>query len=325
MSTEPNQTDSQREAVTEVDPYEIVVSDQNERRENADTNATEEDDANLEESIEKRGIVQPPVVRPNDDPDRPYEVIIGQRRVSAAQAVGLDRIPVVVMDYGDPEALAASVTENIRAFENDVSREDRARAVRRLKELNDWTNRGLADELGVSSGMVTKWLERTREEWQGTEIDPTFENDENGEDTGAVVVTKSSEETESSTTEEQTERTSFDDVPDGTIQEVRRAVGGGKRGEDVVKHIKGENLSVHETEEVAQRVERGQDPAKAVEQVAELKRRERESEAKVSTRVKFVGKTAEALQRAAKDMNTSDEDAVRVAVERYLNEHNYTN
>ena len=66
----------------------------------------------LAESIRRIGLVQPPTVR--RDGTGGYQLVAGQRRVSAARIAGLSEIQVVVRDYSDGSTLhAAQATENI--------------------------------------------------------------------------------------------------------------------------------------------------------------------------------------------------------------------
>jgi len=109
---------------------------------------------------------------------RSCTVVVGQRRTLAAQGAGLDEIPVVVMDFDDGDALEASITENVEAFNEDVSRKDRAFAIQRLKDMKGWNNRQVADSLGVHQRVVIDWLEYTRDEWAGTIVDPELDAEE---------------------------------------------------------------------------------------------------------------------------------------------------
>ncbi|HZX14676.1 MAG TPA: ParB/RepB/Spo0J family partition protein, partial [Thermodesulfobacteriota bacterium] len=53
-------------------------------------------------SIQEKGIIQPIVVRKNMNA---YEIIVGERRWRAAQRVGLTKVPVIIKDASDREAL----------------------------------------------------------------------------------------------------------------------------------------------------------------------------------------------------------------------------
>ena len=72
-------------------------------------------DAELQEladSIGKRGIIQPIVVR-NRGADN-FEIIAGERRWRAAQRAGLHEVPIVVLDVTDSEALELAIIENVQ-------------------------------------------------------------------------------------------------------------------------------------------------------------------------------------------------------------------
>ena len=76
------------------------------------------DDARMQdlvESIRKNGILVPAIVRSigNDK----YEMISGHRRMHAAQKLGLERIPVIIRDMSDDEAIVKMVDSNIQREE----------------------------------------------------------------------------------------------------------------------------------------------------------------------------------------------------------------
>jgi ParB/RepB/Spo0J family partition protein len=82
---------------------------QNERRKHFDKTLR----AELVASVERHGIVQPIVVRPNGTTGE-FEVIAGERRVLAAREVGLQNIPAMVHDYTDDQALDVQLIENLQ-------------------------------------------------------------------------------------------------------------------------------------------------------------------------------------------------------------------
>ncbi len=71
--------------------------------------------ADLIESIRANGVLSPVLVRPDDNGG--YEMISGHRRMHAAQAVGLERIPAMVKDMDTDEATIAMVDANIQREE----------------------------------------------------------------------------------------------------------------------------------------------------------------------------------------------------------------
>jgi len=68
----------------------------------------------LAESIRHHGILEPLLVRPlPQDPER-YELVAGERRLRAAQSLGLETVPVVVRSFSDGEAIQIALIENLQ-------------------------------------------------------------------------------------------------------------------------------------------------------------------------------------------------------------------
>lgn len=72
--------------------------------------------AEMRASVRAMGVLQPIVVRPIDEPDFDFELIIGGRRHwAASEELGPEYdMPIVVKDVGDVEARAMAVVENIQ-------------------------------------------------------------------------------------------------------------------------------------------------------------------------------------------------------------------
>lgn len=88
------------------------------------------DDAALQEladSIARRGVIQPIVVRPAG---RGYQIVAGERRWRAAQRAQLHRIPAIVRDFDDAETLEIALVENIQR--QDLNAIEEAEAYSRL-------------------------------------------------------------------------------------------------------------------------------------------------------------------------------------------------
>lgn len=64
------------------------------------------------ESIAQYGVLTPIIARPLEDGG--YEIISGHRRVHAAEAAGLDEVPVIVRDMTDDEAIVLMVDSNLQ-------------------------------------------------------------------------------------------------------------------------------------------------------------------------------------------------------------------
>ena len=69
----------------------------------------------LVESIRENGILNPVIVRPDQNGD--YEMISGHRRLHAAGIVGLNKVPAIVNEMSDEEAIIKMVDANIQREE----------------------------------------------------------------------------------------------------------------------------------------------------------------------------------------------------------------
>ena len=78
------------------------------------TNFEEEPLAELVNSIKEKGVLAPLLVRRQGEK---YEIIAGERRWRAAKQLKIDRVPVVIRDVNDQEALVLSIVENIQRQE----------------------------------------------------------------------------------------------------------------------------------------------------------------------------------------------------------------
>jgi ParB family chromosome partitioning protein len=81
-------------------------------------------------AIAREGVRQPLLVRRKPGDEGRYEIIAGRRRWRAARRLGLTQIAAVVANFADPEAVLASLTENLAV--GDLSPIDEARAYLRL-------------------------------------------------------------------------------------------------------------------------------------------------------------------------------------------------
>jgi ParB family chromosome partitioning protein len=72
--------------------------------------------AELAESIKTLGILQPIVVRPLPGATGPatYQVVAGERRFRAAIRAGLSQVPVIIKDLSEKETLEVGLVENIQ-------------------------------------------------------------------------------------------------------------------------------------------------------------------------------------------------------------------
>ncbi len=111
----------------------------------------------LAASIRAQGIVQPIAVRPVSGGDEQhYEIIAGERRWRAAQIAGLSKVPVVVHNVSDTEAVAMALIENIQR--EDLNPLEEARALSRLISEFEMTHQQGAEAVGRSRAAVSNLL-----------------------------------------------------------------------------------------------------------------------------------------------------------------------
>lgn len=113
--------------------------------------------AELTASIVEKGIIQPLVVRREDDH---YQIIAGERRWRAAQKAGLDRVPVVIQDVSEDWALEIALIENIQR--EDLNPLEEAEAYRYLMNSFDLLQEEVAKRVGKDRSTVANALRLLR-------------------------------------------------------------------------------------------------------------------------------------------------------------------
>lgn len=300
--------------VLEVNPNDLEIDPLNERKDDV---GPKKDGESLENSIREQGVIEPPVVRQDENGN--YLVVVGQRRTLAAQAVGLDEMPVLLMDYDKAEAIQASITENIDAFRKSVSRSNRAQAVKELMETKGWGIPETAESLGVSTRTVRRWLERTNDAWEGTSVsvDGQEEGDPDSQSTSVEVDSEDSGETDAI-------EKSVEDIPDENLATIRTATDSKEEREKVVKKVQRSGLAKKDLREARKRAENSGDSfEEVIDTISQEKEERKESNIKVEARITVAGHDAEALRDAAKDLGTSEEGVVRRAIEDFLDSRGY--
>lgn len=120
-----NQLESQGSGTTTLPLTEISLSSSQPRR-YFDPDRHQQ----LVESVKRDGILQPLLVRPQGDG---YELVAGERRYRAAQAVGLTEVPVTVREMSDTEARQFALTENLQR--EDLNPVDETEGILALLEM----------------------------------------------------------------------------------------------------------------------------------------------------------------------------------------------
>jgi ParB family transcriptional regulator, chromosome partitioning protein len=132
-------------------PLDFIIANRaNPRREFAPEQLEE-----LTNSIREKGVMQPLLVRPSEDPNI-FEIIAGERRWRAAQRAGLHDVPVIIREVDDKEALELAIIENVQRV--DLNALEEAQGYEQLIEQFSYTQQDLAQVIGKSRSHVANTL-----------------------------------------------------------------------------------------------------------------------------------------------------------------------
>lgn len=110
----------------------------------------------LAESLQKRGMLQPLIVRPHPSDKGLYQIVAGERRWRAAQMAQLHEVPVIVSDLNDSETLEVAIVENIQRA--DLNSIEEAASYRQLMDRFGHTQEKLAEALNKSRSHIANLL-----------------------------------------------------------------------------------------------------------------------------------------------------------------------
>jgi ParB family chromosome partitioning protein len=116
-------------------------------------NFSEEDLQELTDSIKAQGILQPLLVRKDDDG---YELIAGERRLRAAKRARLTQVPVVLKRVNDNQMLEMAIVENIQR--ENLNPIEEAEAYHRLITQLNLTQDQASARVGKSRSAVANFL-----------------------------------------------------------------------------------------------------------------------------------------------------------------------
>lgn len=118
----------------------------------------------LIDSVTENGILVPTLVRPSQDGNG-YEMVLGHRRMKAAELNGLDKVPAIVRDLTDDQATIIMADSNIqretilpteRGFAYKMKLEAMKHQGKRVYSVEK-----LADEVGESRNQVKRYIRLT--------------------------------------------------------------------------------------------------------------------------------------------------------------------
>ena len=109
--------------------------------------------AGLAASIREKGLISPILVRPHGDR---FQLIAGERRLTAAQRAGLLKIPALVRNIPDDQLLELALVENIQREQLNPIEE--AQAYQKLMEETGQTQEQVAERLGKERSTVANFV-----------------------------------------------------------------------------------------------------------------------------------------------------------------------
>jgi len=108
----------------------------------------------LSQSIKAYGIIQPLTVRKSGDSR--YELVAGERRLRAAKKIGLQEVPVIIIDITDKDSAAIALLENLQR--EDLNFFEEASAYFNLIQDHSYTQEQLAQIIGKKQSTIANKL-----------------------------------------------------------------------------------------------------------------------------------------------------------------------
>lgn len=108
----------------------------------------------LAQSIRQYGIIQPLTVRKIGS--ERYELVAGERRLRAAKKIGLDNVPVILIDITDRDSAAIALLENLQR--EDLNFLEEAEAYYNLIQDHSYTQEELAQIIGKKQSTIANKL-----------------------------------------------------------------------------------------------------------------------------------------------------------------------
>ena len=145
----PDQPAKANEPFREIRLDHIVPNPRQPRRDFAET-----DLADLQQSLQASGLLQPISVRPRADGK--FELIAGERRFRAAGRLGWSTIPAVVRDVSDEQLLSLALVENLQR--EDLNPIEEAEGYRQLISDFGLAHQQVAQAVGKDRSTITNAL-----------------------------------------------------------------------------------------------------------------------------------------------------------------------
>lgn len=110
--------------------------------------------AQLADSIQTHGVLQPLLVRPLGSDT--YQIVAGERRWRASRMAGLRELPVVIREMGDDQVMQIALVENLQR--EDLNPIEEAMGYETLMEKHDFTQDQVAKAVGKARSGIANTL-----------------------------------------------------------------------------------------------------------------------------------------------------------------------
>lgn len=110
--------------------------------------------AELADSIQRNGVLQPLLVRPMADGT--YQLVAGERRWRASRMAGLTEVPVIIKEMSDEQAMEIALIENLQR--EDLNPIEEAEGIQLLIERYDLTQEEASARIGRSRPAIANAL-----------------------------------------------------------------------------------------------------------------------------------------------------------------------
>jgi len=140
--------EEKKEQIVELD-IDLIIPNKNQPRKEFEKESLKE----LKNSIEQYGVIQPIVVRKLEEK---YEIIAGERRWRAAKEASLEKLPCIIKEVDDKEAIKLALIENLQR--EDLNPIEEANAFKNLMDSYNLTQEEVAEAVGKSRSYVANSL-----------------------------------------------------------------------------------------------------------------------------------------------------------------------
>ena len=148
-----HQADELEQAAAELPASEIAAAVIDANPWQPRSEISEDDLAELANSLEEHGLVQPIVVRSQGDR---YQLIAGQRRLAAARQLGWETVPVRVLEVDDRQMSEIAIVENLQR--RDLDPLEKATSFKTYLSTWGGTQEELAKRLSVDRSTVANLI-----------------------------------------------------------------------------------------------------------------------------------------------------------------------